>query len=60
MLLLTKIHAVFRFPECFFLNSFDYVYLFIFLLLSGCEACGILVPPPGIEPSPPAVELPTS
>ena len=22
----------------------------------GCEACGILAPPPGIEPAPPALE----
>ena len=34
---------------------FNFKYLFICLLLR-CWACRLLAPPPGIEPSPPAVE----
>ena len=39
---------------CIFLNWCLFIYLFIFW--SHCEACGILVLWPGIEPRPPALE----
>ena len=32
------------------------VLLLFYVLVFGCEACGILAPGPGIEPAPPALE----
>ena len=40
----------------FFILSLFLSFFFFFLLLRG-GACGILVPPPGIEPMPPTVEV---
>ena len=39
-----------------FIESVTILLLFYVLGLFGHEACGILVPWPGIEPTPPAIE----
>ena len=45
-----------RLGVSFFFFNFKEVFLFLFIYLFGRAACGILVPQPGMEPSPPAVE----
>ena len=56
--LLPKETLCFEFFFFFLLNSFvfNFIYLFIFVSWPCHMAYGILVPPPGIEPVPPALE----
>ena len=44
------------FPDSYSLSLLFFILLLLFFLAVLCEACRILVPRPGIELTPPAVE----